>query len=111
LRHLSAGITITANGNTQETVMETSITSKGQTTIPKRIRDYLGVGPGSRVEFALAADGRVVVRKAGRKAKPKRDRLEALRRIPTLGLGTEEVMRMTRGDDWSEKSQRRRRAA
>lgn len=91
--------------------MATRITSKGQTTIPKRIRDFLGVGPGSRVEFELAADGRVVVRKAGRRTKPKRDWLKALRRIPTLGLGTEEIMRMTRGEDWSEKSQRRRRAA
>lgn len=31
-----------------------SVTSKGQVTIPKRIRDELGIAPGSKVEFELA---------------------------------------------------------
>jgi antitoxin PrlF len=37
----------------------TKITTKGQVTIPKRLRDHLGLEPGSSVEFELAADGRV----------------------------------------------------
>ena len=37
----------------------TKITSKGQVTIPKRLRDHLGLKPGSSVEFELGADGRV----------------------------------------------------
>jgi AbrB family looped-hinge helix DNA binding protein len=37
----------------------TKITTKGQVTIPKRLRDHLGLKPGSSVEFELAADGRV----------------------------------------------------
>src|ERR1700747_1300276 len=36
----------------------TKITTKGQVTIPKRLRDHLGLEPGSSVEFELAADGR-----------------------------------------------------
>ena len=32
------------------------LTSKGQVTIPKRVRDYLGLKPGSTVEFAVTAD-------------------------------------------------------
>ena len=36
------------------------LTSKGQVTIPKRIRDYLGLKPGSEVEFRYAGDGRIV---------------------------------------------------
>ena len=28
------------------------VTTKGQVTIPKRIREYLGLKPGSEVEFA-----------------------------------------------------------
>jgi antitoxin PrlF len=36
------------------------ITSKGQTTIPKRIRDELGLEPGDRVQFVLK-DGEVVL--------------------------------------------------
>jgi AbrB family looped-hinge helix DNA binding protein len=41
--------------------MPTTITSKGQVTIPKPIRDKLGVGPRDRVEFVLR-DGEVVLR-------------------------------------------------
>jgi AbrB family looped-hinge helix DNA binding protein len=40
----------------------TKITTKGQVTIPKRLRDHLGLKPGSSVEFELAADGRVFLR-------------------------------------------------
>ncbi len=39
----------------------TTITTKGQVTIPKAIRDALGVGPGDRVLFYRSDDGRVVV--------------------------------------------------
>ena len=33
--------------------MSTTITSKGQVTIPKPIRDKLGLGPRDRVEFVV----------------------------------------------------------
>lgn len=33
-----------------------SVTSKGPVTIPKAIRDQLGLQPGSRVEFAVVGD-------------------------------------------------------
>jgi AbrB family looped-hinge helix DNA binding protein len=32
------------------------VTSKGQVTIPKHIRDHLGIKPGSEVEFVREAD-------------------------------------------------------
>ncbi|WP_182087114.1 AbrB/MazE/SpoVT family DNA-binding domain-containing protein [Aureimonas sp. ME7] len=32
------------------------VTEKGQVTIPKPIRDKLGIGPGSEVEFVSRAD-------------------------------------------------------
>lgn len=38
------------------------ITSKGQVTIPKAIRERLGVSPPDRVEFALNEDGEIVIR-------------------------------------------------
>ena len=34
-----------------------TLTSKGQITIPKEVRDALGVGTGDRVEFLPDADG------------------------------------------------------
>ncbi len=41
--------------------METAITSKGQATIPKAIREHLGLKPGDRVKFFLHPDGSVVL--------------------------------------------------
>jgi len=41
--------------------METAITSKGQATIPKTIREHLGLKPGDRVKFFLHPDGSVVL--------------------------------------------------
>ena len=37
--------------------MATTLTTKGQVTIPKPIRDRLGIGPGSAVEFEIAPTG------------------------------------------------------
>jgi antitoxin PrlF len=41
--------------------MEAAITSKGQVTIPKAIREYLHVKPGDRVKFFMHPDGSVVL--------------------------------------------------
>jgi AbrB family looped-hinge helix DNA binding protein len=41
---------------------EATLTSKGQTTIPKAIRDSLGMKAGDRMSFTLMPDGVVVVR-------------------------------------------------
>lgn len=37
--------------------MAVSVTSKGQVTIPKRLRDALGIKAGSKVEFDLDGGG------------------------------------------------------
>jgi antitoxin PrlF len=39
-----------------------TLTSKGQTTIPKEIRDSLGMKSGDRMTFTLMPDGTVVMR-------------------------------------------------
>jgi AbrB family looped-hinge helix DNA binding protein len=39
-----------------------TLTSKGQTTIPKEIRDSLGMRPGDRMTFTLMPDRTVVMR-------------------------------------------------
>ena len=41
--------------------MESAITVKGQATIPKAIREHLGLKPGDRVKFFVHPDGTVVV--------------------------------------------------
>jgi antitoxin PrlF len=41
--------------------MESALTSKGQATIPKPIRDHLQLKPGDRVKFFIHPDGSVVL--------------------------------------------------
>lgn len=41
--------------------MESALTTKGQATIPKPIRDHLGLKPGDRVKFFVHPDGSVVL--------------------------------------------------
>lgn len=75
--------------------MSSTVTSKGQVTIPKRVRDLLGIGPGSAIDFERAADGRIVLVKAGKKTRP--SRFARLRGHAGTGLSTDEIMAMTRG--------------
>src|SRR3981081_1158341 len=43
--------------------MATTVTSKGQVTIPKPVRDHLGIVPGSRIAFRRTAEGSIVIEK------------------------------------------------
>jgi len=40
----------------EENMEITSVTSKGQVTIPKEVRQQLGIRQGSRIEFSLVGD-------------------------------------------------------
>ena len=77
--------------------MSATVTSKGQVTIPKEVRDLLGIGPGSVIDFQRGPDGRIVIVKGGRKTKP--TRFARLRGHAGKGLSTDEIMAMTRGED------------
>jgi antitoxin PrlF len=76
--------------------MSTTVTSKGQVTIPKRVRDLLGISPGSKVDFERAPDGRIVLVKSGKKTP---SRFAKLLGRAGKGLSTDEIMAMTRGED------------
>lgn len=79
--------------------MAHQVTVKGQVTIPKRVREYLGIRPGSGVEFEVDPKGDVLLRKAGRpskRARP-RSRFAALRGGRKTGLNTDEIMNLLRG--------------
>lgn len=39
------------------------VTAKGQTTIPKEVREALHLGPGDLVVWQLAPDGKAIVRR------------------------------------------------
>jgi len=82
--------------------MSTTLTSKGQVTIPKRIRDTLGLGPGSQVDFDVDEQGRIIIRKATGKAVQRargKDRFDRVRGRATVKWTTDELMRLLRGDE------------
>lgn len=43
-----------------------TVTSKGQMTLPAKLRSELGINPGDRVELTLTGDGTVRLRKRSR---------------------------------------------
>lgn len=53
---------------------DATITSKGQVTIPKRIRDELGRTAGTEIEFIIEGDGTIRVQ-------PKKPALQRLRTV------------------------------
>ena len=82
--------------------MGTSVTSKGQVTIPRKVREYLEIGPGSIVEFEALPDGRVTLFKKatkGKTAKRLPSRFTAMRGTATVKLTTQQIMALTRGED------------
>lgn len=85
----------------QEIEMPTTLTSKGQVTIPKQIRDALHLMRGDAVEFSVNRDGEIVLQKVGATARAprKKDRFEAVRGKADIKWGTDELMALLRDGD------------
>jgi AbrB family looped-hinge helix DNA binding protein len=76
------------------------VTSKGQVTIPKPIRDAFGLLPGTEVEFVSDDEG-IRVRKSRTGRRRGEEVVEHLRESgKNFTMTTEEIMRLTRGEDW-----------
>ncbi|HTQ15394.1 MAG TPA: AbrB/MazE/SpoVT family DNA-binding domain-containing protein [Rhizomicrobium sp.] len=76
-----------------------AITSKGQVTIPKRIRDALGIKAGSEVRFEMDEDGRAFIHPQGKPRKSDmRKRIEKVRGTLKTDMTTDEIMKFLRGD-------------
>lgn len=79
------------------------ITSKGQVTIPKEIRDDFGFLPGTEIEFVRDGDDIRVRKLPGGRSRGD----EIVERLRKAGggkykLSTEEIMRLTRGENWGQ---------
>ena len=74
------------------------MTSKGQVTIPLKLRERYGFRPESEVVFEAREDG-VMIRPADSAAERFRAWLESVRGVATAGRSTAEIMKMTRGED------------
>jgi len=79
--------------------MATTVTTKGQVTIPKHIRDSMSIAPGSKLIFDVNKDGELVLRKSGpaKARRPDRfDRALGAAEIKWDGT-TDEYMELIRG--------------
>ena len=73
------------------------VTSKGQVTIPREIRDALGIETSSEVDFVREGN-RVWLRKRKPGAARARNLVSRMRGRATSRLSTDEIMRLTRGE-------------
>ncbi len=79
------------------TLMPTTMTIKGQVTIPKHIRDALHLTPGVQVEFLVNEAGHVVL-VPGQPSLASEDRFEAVRGRADIKYRTDELMALLRGE-------------
>ncbi len=79
--------------------MTTTMTVKGQVTIPKKVREALRLAPGDGVDFGVNDQGQIVVRKAGGRTAAQRDRFESARGKAQVKWRTDELMALLRGSD------------
>lgn len=73
------------------------VTEKGQVTIPKELRDALGIGAGSEVAFERDRDS-IVVRKVSDGPTRGRGLAGRLRGRGDVAMSTDEIMALTRGE-------------
>ena len=74
------------------------VTSKGQVTIPRDVRQRLGIFPQSEVEFVVEGNTVILRTVAGETGRGKR-LVKTLRGRATVRMKTDEIMALTRGDD------------
>ena len=79
--------------------MITTVTSKGQVTIPKSVREAARIKPGDKVDVRNTASGGVYIGHPD-KASEYEEKLRALakRRLIRGGMSTDEFMEFSRGE-------------
>ena len=82
--------------------MGNTLTVKGQVTIPKRVRDALGLKPGDEVEFEVGEKGAAYLRRAaGAPAAREPDGIDRATGSADYKWGsTAAAMKFLRGDDY-----------
>jgi antitoxin PrlF len=81
--------------------MRATVTSKGQVTIPKRVRDALRLQPGAVLEFSVNAGGEMVLRqrRPAHDGNPRGERFDSVRGRADVRWRTDDVMKLLRTDE------------
>ena len=74
------------------------ITTKGQVTVPKEVRNALGIQPGSEVAFLRQDDGSYKLVKLEPAGNQMRSPFRAARGAASVKMGTDEILALTRGE-------------
>ena len=75
------------------------VTTKGQVTIPKHVREALGIVPETEIEF-VEDNGRFYIARTDTPAdiKASQRKFSRFRGIATAGMTTDEIMKLTRDE-------------
>ena len=75
------------------------LTSKGQVTIPQRLRKQFGMRLHSEVTFEATPDGVLIRPASAQRVKQLKAAIRKTRGSANAGLTTDEIMQATRGED------------
>jgi antitoxin PrlF len=78
--------------------MTTTMTSKGQVTIPKALRKAVGIEPGDKVDVRATASGGIYIEKPGTLRSYEQKLYALAKRRLVRGVTTDDVMEMSRGE-------------
>jgi antitoxin PrlF len=76
---------------------EATITTKGQCVVPKKIRDYMRLNPGDKIDFVIREDGEVYVRPVIMDVRELKGRLKKPGRKPVSLKEMEKAVRKRAG--------------
>jgi AbrB family looped-hinge helix DNA binding protein len=69
------------------------VTTKGQVTIPRDVREALGISPETEIEF-IEEEGRFYIKKTNSPSITRK--FKKLRGIASANMSTDEIMKLTR---------------
>jgi AbrB family looped-hinge helix DNA binding protein len=78
--------------------MSTRVTVKGQVTLPKSVRDAVGIKAGDLVDVRATAAGGVIIEKPGAGAEYRARAIEVAQRGLVAGMTTDAFMELSRGE-------------
>ena len=89
--------------NTARKSTPTTVTVKGQVTLPKAVREAAGIRPGDKVVSRALPEGGVLIERAQARTPDdqtyRKTLLAIAGRRPFRGMTTDETMRLTRGEE------------